>query len=481
MPIAASEPTGDGDRGAPSDRGSGADSPGASGERDRPPLGTPEGRVGSMFLRALEPSLGGDAVIYTLRLREPIDPLRLARAYERHVRARAGLRVDYVEDTARRRFIWAPIEPQDLEARLARALADLDRIASADEPLAPAPVEAQLPYRLLRLDEHTLVVQLSHVLANASAGLFWLEDLLGFYACAVESDSRATIPALPASPAPRSARRRRWLGAAAGTFWSCVSLASLRWRAGRNPSADSLDLAPGSLPTDGRIPGYSVAGVSLTREQTAQLVADSRARNWTVTAQLLESLARACFAVESRGRRLLVVLTTDRRRELPQADFTQPGNTTGSLTVQMLRARPLEPQVRAVLRDMRRGVPYWTNRLLDNFVRDELKLSAELPQELLKPMAERGAFESVGCVLTNAGVVANDSQLARACEWLTLSTRATMPLLAAVTVSGRMTLQITSPDALCDGATLRALLERLLTELSIDAPVSTDWRLSASD
>lgn len=436
--------------------------------------GSPEGRVGSLFIRAFEPTLGGDAVETTLRLRAPLDPARLARAYERQLRARPGLRVDYVEHPPTQRFLWEPIAPDDFEARLARALDVLAVEAAPDAPFAPAPDAPQLPYRLLRLDAHTVVMQLSHVLANASGGLFWLEDLLGFYA---RDDDRP--PPLPSQPAAPPGRRQ--LRAAVGVFWSTLYLVGMRWRAGRRPAAHSVDLAPGELPAHGRIPGYGVLRAVLSREDSARLLAASRARGWTLTAHLLGALARAAFAVESRGRRLLIVVTTDRRRVVRHDPFTEPGNTTGSITVQLLRGRPLGPQLRAVQRAMRRGVAYWANRALDGFVRDELELSASLPAELLRPMAKRGAFECVGCVLTNLGAVADDSRLAHDVEWLTAGSRAIMPLLVIATVAGRSTLQLTWPDALCDAATQRALFDGLLADLEIDAHVECVGPVARND
>jgi len=108
-------------------------------------------------------------------------------------------------------------------------------------------------------------------------------------------------------------------------------------------------------------------------------------------------------------------------------------------------------------------------------VRDELRVRAALPAELLRPMSERGAFGSVSCVLTNLGAVRDDSRLASSGEWLTVASRATVPLLAVATVDGRTTLQFTSPDALCSGDTLRTLLRALLAELGIDASVEPGW------
>lgn len=430
------------------------------------PPASEAGRVGSAYIHGLETVLGGNDGVLTLQLREPLDPARVARAYERQLRARPTLRLKYVEDAATRRHRWLPFDADEFESRLARELDELTRFASHADVMRYDPTNVRLPFRLLLRDELTLVARISHVLANGSAEVFWLDDWFGFY----ERDDDA-IPPLPTSRVPRRSGLRRLLAGVAGLTRGAAFALAFRWRAGRRPATQTLDLAARTPQPERRIEGYTVARAILSPEETSRVVAASKARAWSVTAHLIEAVAQVVFAARSEGRRLTIALPTDMSRQLADVAPGSPGNTTGNMVLQLFRDRSLEPRIRADLISVQRGVSYWMTRVLDLFLRDEFALKRALARDALRPMAERDAYESISCGVSNMGRHPELARLERACAWMSMFTRAPTPIFAVVTVAGTMTIEMASPDGLCDPSEMIALLTAIPAQLGVEARI----------
>ncbi len=392
--------------------------------------------AGSVFIHAFEEITRNPDMCFMARLREPVARDRVVETYERQVRARETLRMQWTSDRAAKRYGWRPLEGDSLEERLAAERADAG--PERTDPIAEyVPIGTRLHYRVVVLDDRTLLFRISHALCNGLGGLFWIEDWLGFLGSTADG-----VPELP--DGTHENRRRGWPQAVRGVG-SVVSYALGFLRAaGRRAVEQTVDLTHGRH-ADVHAGGYGRWSHVLTSSETSALVAASRERGLSVTALLATFVARALFEAAPDKRRVGMLVPADLNAYMPGRELSDPGNPTGGLVLQFFRERDLEAQAVEGLAHAHRGVPYWAARMMDVFARDELGLAESIRKGARKPASKRGLFDSYSASLTNFGVHPQFRRQQEAFEDITGYGFSQTLMFAVCNVGGAMTLGLTFP------------------------------------
>src|SRR4051794_4981749 len=115
------------------------------------------GRVGSLFVRAVETDLQGNAIRLTLVFQAPIERGRLTRAFGQLIASTASLRQRFEPGG------WTPMRDEDVQAAVAEQTALLATdVAAPDAYSEYRPTNTGLPIRLAILGACRMVLSLNH-------------------------------------------------------------------------------------------------------------------------------------------------------------------------------------------------------------------------------------------------------------------------------------------------------------------------------
>src|SRR6201997_1395647 len=131
------------------------------------------GRVGSLFIRALEPMVHGDDIAFVVKFRDNYDPDRLWASYESLLRQNPALQV--VLRPFDKSFSWVPIDATELNVALDRQRQRFPQLFSFEELLSPAhALTPPLPVRISQMGDREVCFQMSHALSNGRGVLQWV-------------------------------------------------------------------------------------------------------------------------------------------------------------------------------------------------------------------------------------------------------------------------------------------------------------------
>lgn len=347
------------------------------------------GRVGSVFARALEPMLLGDDMAFVVTFRDKYDPERLWSAYESMVRENPGLQV--ILQPSGQSLAWAPIDSSDLEKALDCQRQHFTRTFSFEELLSPVhALTPPLPVRISRLGEREVSFQMSHALSNGRGGVYWI-------ICWIAAANGQSVPPGPTtgrfdSIAPRS-----------GLALLPLYLLNFRARAGRKATDNTVDLTHGKTPIPHKN-GYASRTYLFSEAQTSRVLDKARGLDLSLQQYMCLVVAEAMLSAQPEKSRVCILVPTDIARYLPELPRSVPGNYTGTMVVQVRRGAPLESQIARQFRWLRRGVDYWSTRLIAATSPEE-GLLKKLTQTAALPFHRRGPFQNVSCAVSNVGVV----------------------------------------------------------------------------
>src|ERR1700758_5058664 len=288
------------------------------------------GRVGSLFIRALEPMVHGDDIAFVVKFRDNYDPDRLWASYESLLRQNPALQV--VLRPFDKSFSWVPIDATELNVALDRQRQRFPQFLSFEELLSPAhALTPPLPVRISQMGDREVCFQMSHALSNGRGVLQWFM----YWLAAANGES---VP----------------VGQTAGRFHSTAPLIGLALlpfyllgyfvRAGLNQARQTVDLTRGKTP----IPhdnGYASRTYRFAEPDTNLILEKARALELTLQQYICLAVAEAMLAAQPEKSRVCIAVPTDLARYSPGLPRTVPGNYAGSLTVQLRRGAPLQSQI----------------------------------------------------------------------------------------------------------------------------------------
>jgi hypothetical protein len=348
------------------------------------------GRVGSLFIRALEPMLRGDDISFVVKFRDNYDPDRLWGSYESLVRQNPALQV--VLRPFGKSFSWVPVDSAELNAALDRQRQRFPQLFSFEELLSPAhALTPPLAVRISQMGDREICFQMSHALSDGRGVLQWIV----YWLAAANGES---VP----------------VGQTAGRFDSTAPLIGLALlpfyllgffvRAGLKQARETVDLTRGKTP----IPhdnGYASRTYRFSEPKTNLILEKARALELSLTQYICLAVAEAMLSAQPEKSRVGIAVPTDLARYSPGFPRSVPGNYTGSLIVQLRRGAPLQSQITRQFGWFRRGVDYWLTRLVGAFSGSEQRLVNNYARAASLPVHRRGPFQDVSCAVTNLGVV----------------------------------------------------------------------------
>ncbi len=348
------------------------------------------GRVGSLFIRALEPMLRGDDIAFVMKFRDNYDPDSLWASYETLLRQNPALQV--VLKPFGKSFSWVPIDSTELNAALDRQRQRFPQLFSFEELLSPAhALTPPLPVRISQMGEREVCFQMSHALSNGRGALQWIEYWLA---------------AANGEPVP--------VGQTAGRFNSTAPLTGLALlpfyflgyfaKAGLNQARKTVDLTHGKMP----IPhdnGYASRTYQFSEPETNRIIAKARALNLSLHQYMCLAVGEAMLSAQPEKSRVRIAVPTDLARYSPGLPRTVPGNYTGSLAVQLRRGAPLQSQIARQFRWFRWGIDYWLTRLVGALSFSQQRLLNNGARAMSLPVHRRGPFQNISCAVTNIGTI----------------------------------------------------------------------------
>ena len=391
------------------------------------------GRVGSLFVRALEPLVRGDDIAFVVKFRDNYDPDRLWASYESLLRQNPALQV--VLRPFGKSFSWVPIDPAELNVALDRQRQRFAQLFSFEELLSPAhALTPPLGVRISQMGGREVCFQMSHALSDGRGVLQWI-----VYWLAVANGESVPV------------------GQTAGRFDSTAPLSGLVLlpfyllgyfaRAGLKQARKTVDLTRGKMP----IPhdnGYASRTYRFSGPETNRIVANARTLDLSLTQYMCLAVAEAMLAAQPEKSRVAIAVPTDLARYSPRFPRTVPGNYAGSLTVQLRRGAPLQSQITRQFGWVRRGVDYWLNRLVRAFSHNEQKLLDKVAHIASLPVDRRGPLQNVSCAVTNLGVITVPTSWG--IESGTGTTKSQLILFTIFTFDGRFFVNVTFARDLYD-------------------------------
>jgi hypothetical protein len=420
------------------------------------------GRVGSLFIRAVESFLEGNAIHLTLTFKTPIDHDRLADGFRRLVASNESLRLRFEP------HVWSLVPPTEVAAALDEQIANLALPADPDTVYADYhATNVGLPIRLKLLDNRRLVLSLNHVFGNGRTALHYLESLLRHY----DNEQASTLPAA-GRPAAAWFLVRRPAQALTGLFWACAYLSLFAWRAGRSAASTTVDLSRGKKPGEPR-EGYAIWTYYLSPDDTRTALERSSAAGLTFTENLCQLIAAELFDIQPEKSRVCISVPTDLAAYAPRFSYETPGNFTGALIVQLWRSNrrrdSLDQQVRRAFSWAGRAVHYWVPWLMGQVAGGEAKLSARFLDQAGRPIPLRGPFEDFSCAVSSVGVVQGATSR-KYLATVSAHTRTQTVMLCAITLNGRMSIEVSMSLDLFDKPEVMGLTDRAVARLLGSCP-----------
>lgn len=408
------------------------------------------GRVASLSIHALEPTLHGDDMAFVMKFRDQFDPDRLWASYESLVRQNPALQV--VLTPIGRSFSWLPIDSVELNAALDRQRQRFPLLFSLEELLSPAQaLTPTLPVRISQMGGREVCFQISHVLSNARDALQWIE----YWLAAANGES---VP----------------VGQTAGRFDSTAPLTGLALvpfylldylaRAGLHQAHKTVDLTHGKTP----IPhdnGYASRTYQFSEPDTKRILAKAHALDLSLHQYMCLAVAEAMLSAQPEKSRVCIAVPTDLARYSPGLPHTVPGNYTGSLILQLRRGAPLQSQIARQFGWFRLGVDYWLPRLLGVFSLREQTLLNNFARAASLPVHRRGTFQNASCAVSNVPAVKSPAICARIESGF--GTTKTQTILFTIgRLNGRLTGNVTFARDLYDPEEVFRVADAALATLS---------------
>lgn len=419
------------------------------------------GRVGSLFIRGLESFTGCNEMVFTLTFEEPYDAARLLHSFDALIRSRPALRLRLIE-TGRGSFEWAPVSDEQLERCLQEQCLAFEEARTLEKIFEDyVPTGQGLPMRIRRADERRVVLLVNHVFTNGFGVFYWIEEWLRLYR---GGDA----------PEEKPARSRDAGSRIAGLLSVAAYLLSFIRRSGRDAKGSTVDLSRGAAPVAGGR-GYALRTYLLTCEETQQAMARSRQSGLSLTESLCSAMTDALFSAQPEKSRVCLSVPTDLGAYVSGFPAETPGNYTGSLIIQAYNGTDIQQQIQASFGWLRKRVNYWLPVFL-GALSGEGKLCRSFAKQAALPIPRRAPFENFSAAISSVGVV-RGAEAQRYLAAISAHTRMQTIFLCAMTLKGRMSIEVSAPCDLFDPAEVFGVVERavagLVGEVGATAAAST--------
>lgn len=418
-------------------------------------------RLSSLFIYGAEEVIAGNAMIYRIRFREPLDLERVRQSYRQMVLENPAVRQKFTTNDETKSYCWEQMNDDEVASLLEK---EEKEIFQNDRKIDDEfwKTNTRFPIRVAIEDNETLVLIINHVFTNGRGGLFWFNMWLTYYtkgkaqAGKIESESQSRRPA----------KMRRLVNALAGVFWVLIYIVLFIRKADKKAANSTIDLTHGRR-NETNDKGYSSKRYIFTQEETMRFIKSAKSKGNTVSVELLSIAAQVFFEMYPDKDRMLISVPTDIRELRPWIPFTEPGNYTGSLVMQLYRGYSLKKQITSQYKWIKRGVPYYLPRLIGVFG-NEFKTKEHFSSQAKTPIPDRAPFENYTLALSNPGKILF-REMEENCEWIAGYAKTQTVFLAFGSLNGRMTMEVGIANNLFDAQEVFGATDKIFGEIKKSA------------
>jgi hypothetical protein len=410
------------------------------------------GKIGSIFIRALEPYALGNEIGTTVQLKEKYIPGCLFPAYRKLILENPQLQSKWREDLDNNVCQWERFDQTELESLLQHEKDRLTKKYTKTEAFNEYhPTNTRLPFRISRIDDQTLYFAMNHMLGHVGDALLWISKWFEAYA----QETAQPLGSNLRPPKKRTNKIRR-----TALLWSLAYVLRFIRRAKRDGFSKTVDLSHGQIPEPNQH-GYLIESYLLDQLQTKRLTQLAQEQRITVGQLIERALCQALFETSPEKDRVAIVMPVDYQGKQQSAI----GSWVGNFPLQVYRHDVLAVQIKEEHLWLKRGVPYWIVKLLGILHRQPSGLMTYFKELYAKPSCDRGLLAFMSWALSNVGLV-EDPLLEHFAQSISSAAKMLRPLSLVVTFKGQMTIELSVPLSLCDQEQARSVMDVFIEKLA---------------
>jgi NRPS condensation-like uncharacterized protein len=421
-------------------------------------------QLAGLYFLGTEEFNSSNNMMATVVLKQKIDGEKLFPSYRELIMENPLLQTKIVERPKKNMFTWGRFSPEEIECLLSFEQQQLVRHYDMDTVLSQYyPTNSRLPFYITVVDEYTVVICMNHVLANGRSFIFWIQRWLQYYA----GDKNTSINEQTANTAFLQ-QIRLMLKRLSAFFWLPVFLVDFMLKAGKNAVKDTVDLSYGKQPSKSN--RYAVRAYGFSRKDTEEILQQCKTQKITLTEHMCEILAKGLLQYDHHKKRVLISMPMDMQPLLPYAPENSYGNLIASLPAQFFRGKEIAPQVRAVFKWFKRGVPYSLSCLLAAVATSYERTKSQCLALCKKPIPERSPLGDFSLTYSNLGVISYPV-MEKFVDAIYFYFKPQTILVASSTISGKLYVKVSLTKDLYNAEEVFALFDQIL---SLDYLVNAD-------
>ncbi|EHS55692.1 hypothetical protein [Paenibacillus sp. Aloe-11] len=416
-------------------------------------------KLASTYFFGTEDYLSSNSMIATVTFKRRIDAEKLFSSYRLLIMDNPLLQAKRVEQFEKDTFEWGCFSQEELENLLEIEKVQLSQYFTEEEALAQyAPTNSRLPFRIIPINEHTMIFAMNHAVANGRGLVFWIKRWLEYYAG--ESEAKPEKKAAKGDvPGDKLLRMKRKVSA---FLWMPVFITGFisRVMGKRTSAGETVDLSYGRKPEQGG--GYIKKSYCFSKEETAEILRQCRSKKMTLTEYICFRTTDGLLQHAPGKQRVFVSMPMDLQLLLDYSPETMHGNYVASLPMQFFRNGNLEKQVKSAFKWFKRGVPYALSIFFSSFSNSYRKYKQQCLELCMKTMPERFPLWNFSITLSNVGIISYPIME----EWVDtiyFSIKNQSLLLTTATLSGRLMMEVSVLENMYDSEEVFGLFDHILS------------------
>ena len=416
-------------------------------------------QLAGLYFLGTEEFNSSNSMIAKVTLKEKIDCHKLVLSYKTLILENPLLQTKIVEIPAKNRFEWGRFSSEELECLLRFEEEQLMKKFAQEMILRQYyPTNSRLPFYIVVMDENTVFIHLSHIIANGKCFVFWIQKWLRYYADDIE------VAIHEQSPDTNLNHRILFLMKRIKAFlWSPVFIGGFLLKAGKA----TVDLSYGKNPVETK--NYAMKSYRFSQEATQRILRQCKLKQMTFTESMCALLAESLFEHDQEKERVFISIPMDLQFLLPYSPETAYGNLIASLPVQFFRGRDIDKQVKSVFKWFKRGIPYSLSCLMAKVSLSYHKSKAKCLTLCKVPIPERSPLMNFSLTYSNLGAI-SDPAIDKFVASISFSVKSQSILLVSSTVSGRLYLDLSWSKDLYNTDEVLKLFDRVLSKEYLGNP-----------
>ncbi|EGO65809.1 hypothetical protein [Acetonema longum] len=417
-------------------------------------------QLAGLYFLGTEEYNSSNNMMATVVFKEKIDGEKLFPSYRKLILQNPLLQTRIAERPEQNMFAWERFSPDEIEYFLRFEQEEFDRRYDKAAVLRQYyPTNSRLPFYITIVDDRTAVICMNHVLANGRSFIFWIERWLQYYAGGEAAGS--------VEPKAKAAFRQKLAGRlkrAKAFVWLPVFLVEYMCKAGKKAAHNTVDLSYGKQP--GPNNSYALKAYSFSREDTQDILRLCKRNNTTLTEHMCSILAESFLQYSHQcghdKKRVLISMPMDMQPIRPYTPENTYGNLIASLPAQFFGGKAMEPQIKAVFKWFRRGIPYSLSCLAAAAAFSYEKTKRQCLTLCQKTMPKRSPLGDFSLTYSNLGVITSPV-MEKLVDAAYFYFKPQTILVVSSTLAGRLHIKVSLTKDLYDAEEVFALFDQMLS------------------